>query len=97
MPAPDVGTGSREMGWIMDTYRQLKPEDVNAAGVVTGKSIACGGVRGRTEATGLGLYYVTREFLRLKEVLKQTGLKTQNGSVEGLKVVVQGFGNVGYW
>lgn len=58
VPAPDVGTGPREMSWIMDTYRQFNPSDINAAGCVTGKPISQGGVRGRTEATGLGVYYV---------------------------------------
>jgi len=56
VPAPDVGTGPREMSWIMDTYRQFNPQDVNAAGCITGKPISQGGVRGRNEATGLGVY-----------------------------------------
>lgn len=59
VPAPDVGTGPKEMSWIMDTYRQFNPNDINAAGCVTGKPLAQGGVRGRTEATGLGVYYVS--------------------------------------
>lgn len=94
VPAPDVGTGPREMSWIMDTYRQFNPQDVNAAGCVTGKPISQGGVRGRNEATGLGVYYGIREFLQYPEVQKMTGL---NGDIAGKTVIVQGFGNVGYW
>lgn len=94
VPAPDVGTGPREMSWIMDTYRQFNASDVDAAGCVTGKPIAQGGVRGRNEATGLGVYYGIREFLKYPEIQEKTGLK---GTVEGTSVVVQGFGNVGYF
>ncbi|KAI8366647.1 uncharacterized protein BYT42DRAFT_600576 [Radiomyces spectabilis] len=94
VPAPDVGTGGREMSWIMDTYRQFNADDVNAAGCVTGKPLSLGGVRGRTEATGLGVYYGIREFLSYPEVQKKTGL---SGKIEGTSVIVQGFGNVGYY
>ncbi|KAF9400830.1 glutamate dehydrogenase [Mortierella sp. AD011] len=94
VPAPDVGTGPREMSWIMDTYRQFNPQDVNAAGCVTGKPISQGGVRGRNEATGLGVYYGVREFLQFPEVQKMSGL---DGDIAGKTVIVQGFGNVGYW
>eukprot|EP00842_Homolaphlyctis_polyrhiza_P000940 jgi/Hompol1/1847/HPOL_002778-RA len=94
VPAPDMGTSGREMSWIFDTYRQFRPDDVNAAACVTGKPIPQGGVRGRTEATGLGVYFGIREFLSYKDIQQQTGL---SGKIEGLKVVVQGFGNVGYW
>ncbi|RUS19934.1 hypothetical protein BC937DRAFT_86692 [Endogone sp. FLAS-F59071] len=94
VPAPDVGTGPREMSWIMDTYRQFNVDDVNAAGCVTGKPISQGGVRGRNEATGLGVYYGVREFLSYPEVQQQTKL---SGGIEGIRVVIQGFGNVGYW
>ncbi|KAF9431773.1 glutamate dehydrogenase [Entomortierella beljakovae] len=94
VPAPDVGTGPREMSWIMDTYRQFNPQDVNAAGCVTGKPVSQGGVRGRNEATGLGVYYGVREFLQFPEVQKMTGL---NGDMTGKTVIVQGFGNVGFW
>ncbi|KAI7866286.1 hypothetical protein BDF14DRAFT_1922667 [Spinellus fusiger] len=94
VPAPDVGTGPREMSWIMDTYRQFNVDDVNAAGCVTGKPLSQGGVRGRTEATGLGVYYGLREFLNYPEVQKRTGL---SGKVKDTTVIVQGFGNVGYY
>ncbi|KAI8920580.1 hypothetical protein BC831DRAFT_499109 [Entophlyctis helioformis] len=94
VPAPDMGTSGREMSWIFDTYRQFHPNDVNAAACVTGKPIPQGGVRGRNEATGLGVYYGVREFLGYEEIQKQTGL---NGKIKDLRVVIQGFGNVGYW
>ncbi|KAI8879375.1 glutamate dehydrogenase [Backusella circina FSU 941] len=93
VPAPDVGTGPREMAWIQDTYAQFNIGDVNSAGCVTGKPLSQGGVRGRTEATGLGVYYGIREFLGYPEVQKKTGL---SGKVEDMRVVIQGFGNVGY-
>lgn len=94
VPAPDVGTGAREMSWIQDTYRQFNSGDVNAAACVTGKPISQGGVRGRNEATGLGVYYGVREFLSYPEVQKLTGL---SGKIAGTKIAIQGFGNVGYW
>lgn len=93
VPAPDIGTGGREMSWVLDTYRQFFPNDVNAHACVTGKPINQGGVRGRTEATGLGVYFCTREFLSYPEVQKQTGLS----GIAGSTVVIQGFGNVGYY
>ncbi|KAJ2079705.1 NADP-dependent glutamate dehydrogenase [Coemansia sp. RSA 988] len=94
VPAPDVGTGPREMGWIADTYRNFNPQDVNGTACVTGKALALGGVRGRTEATGLGVYYGVREFLSFPEV--QQKIK-HHGNIEGTSVIIQGFGNVGYW
>ncbi|KAJ1927763.1 NADP-dependent glutamate dehydrogenase [Tieghemiomyces parasiticus] len=94
VPAPDVGTSAREMSWIMDTYRQFNHTDVNAAGCVTGKPISQGGVRGRTEATGLGVYYGIREFISYPEVQEKYKVP---GKVSDLTVVIQGFGNVGYW
>ncbi|KAJ1934242.1 NADP-dependent glutamate dehydrogenase, partial [Kickxella alabastrina] len=94
VPAPDVGTGPREMGWIADTYRNFYPQDVNGAACVTGKALSMGGVRGRTEATGLGVYYGVREFLSFPEVQKKIG---HHGKVEDSSVIIQGFGNVGYW
>ncbi|KAJ2867722.1 NADP-dependent glutamate dehydrogenase [Coemansia erecta] len=94
VPAPDVGTGPREMGWIADTYRNFNPQDVNGAGCVTGKALSLGGVRGRNEATGLGVYYGVREFLSFSEVQKKIN---HHGKVEDSSVIIQGFGNVGYW
>jgi glutamate dehydrogenase (NAD(P)+) len=93
VPAPDYGTGEREMSWILDTYMALHPGEVDAMGCVTGKPLTQGGVRGRREATGLGVFYGIREVCDMKEVMDRVGLTT---GVEGKKVVVQGLGNVGY-
>ncbi len=93
VPAPDYGTGAREMGWILDTYRQLK-SDINAEGCVTGKPIPQGGVRGRTEATGRGVFFGIREACKNEEDMKELGLKP---GLEGKTFVIQGLGNVGYY
>jgi len=93
VPAPDYGTGAREMAWIADTYAAFNPGTIDAQACVTGKPISQGGIRGRTAATGRGVYYGVRECLSNKSDLKQLGLET---GVEGKKVVVQGLGNVGY-
>ena len=93
VPAPDYGTGAREMAWIADTYYQLNPDAADPEGCVTGKPVALGGIRGRTEATGRGVYYATREAVSVKEDMKKLGLAV---GLEGKKVIVQGMGNVGY-
>jgi glutamate dehydrogenase (NAD(P)+) len=93
VPAPDYGTGEREMAWIVDTYTSLKPGEIDAAGCVTGKPITQGGVRGRKEATGLGVFFGIREVCNMEDVMKKLGLTV---GVEGKKVIVQGLGNVGY-
>jgi len=93
VPAPDYGTGAREMSWIADTYASLNPGDVNALGCVTGKPVSQGGVRGRTEATGLGVFYGIRELCNVEDDMQKLGLTT---GVKGKKVIVQGLGNVGY-
>jgi len=93
VPAPDYGTGEREMAWIVDTYQSLKPGEIDAAGCVTGKPISLGGVRGRKEATGLGVFFGVREVCLMPEVMKKQGLTI---GIENKKVVVQGLGNVGY-
>lgn len=92
VPAPDYGTGEAEMAWIMDTYRQLNPE-LNAEGCVTGKPISQGGIRGRKEATGRGVYFGIAEACQNKEDMEMLGLET---GIEGKTFVVQGLGNVGY-
>ena len=94
MPAPDLGTGPREMAWIADTYRHFVHDDVDGIACVTGKPVTQGGVRGRNEATGLGVYFAVREFLKYDEVKNKTGLR--DGLV-GASVIIQGFGNVGSW
>jgi glutamate dehydrogenase (NAD(P)+) len=92
VPAPDYGTGSREMAWIYDTYRTFKGEELNAAACVTGKPVNQNGVRGRTEATGRGVFYGIREACSNAEDMKKIGLEA---GIEGKTMVVQGLGNVG--
>ncbi|MGE5748863.1 MAG: Glu/Leu/Phe/Val family dehydrogenase [Gemmatimonas sp.] len=94
VPAPDYGTGPREMAWIVDTYAMLAPGSIDALGCVTGKPVTQGGVRGRTQATGKGVYFALRESVNDEEVMKPLGFKT---GLAGKRVVVQGMGNVGYW
>ncbi len=92
VPAPDYGTGPREMAWIADTYELFRP-GINALGCVTGKPISQHGIRGRTEATGRGVFYGLREAVSIAEDMKILGLTP---GMEGKRVIVQGFGNVGY-
>ncbi len=93
VPAPDIGTGQREMAWIADTYKQLKPDDINYVACVTGKPIHHGGIHGRVEATGRGVQYAVQEFFRHPEDIKMANMQ---GSLEGKSCVIQGLGNVGY-
>src|SRR6195952_3124367 len=94
VPAPDYGTGEREMAWIVDTYQSLRPGEIDAAGCVTGKPVTQGGVRGRREATGLGIFFGIREVCNMQDVMERLKLPT---GVDGKKVIVQGLGNVGYY
>ena len=93
VPAPDYGTGEREMAWILDTYGAMHPGEIDAAGCVTGKPVTQGGVRGRREATGLGVFFGLREVCNMPDVMKKLGLST---GVKDKRVIVQGLGNVGY-
>ena len=93
VPAPDMGTGEREMAWMMDTYKHLYPEDINYLGCVTGKPVAHGGIEGRVEATGRGVVYALREFFRHPTDVAAAGL---DGGLDGKSVIVQGLGNVGF-
>lgn len=92
VPAPDMGTGEREMAWIADTYIMLNPSELNSMACVTGKPVAQGGIHGRTEATGRGVQYALREFFRHPDLLQATGF---SGDLAGKRIAVQGFGNVG--
>lgn len=93
VPAPDMGTGQREMAWIADTYKSLYPNDINYIACVTGKPVDLGGIRGRLEATGRGVQYALREIFRYSEDVKSFGMI---GGLEGKTAIVQGLGNVGY-
>ena len=93
VPAPDFATGPREMGWIADTYATLAPQDINGLGCVTAKPIQQGGIQGRTEATGRGVFYALREVCSLGRDMRPLDLSP---GLEGKRLVVQGLGNVGY-
>ncbi|MBV1869086.1 MAG: Glu/Leu/Phe/Val dehydrogenase [Marinosulfonomonas sp.] len=93
VPAPDMGTGEREMAWIADQYARMNTTDINARACVTGKPLHGGGIAGRVEATGRGVQYALHEFFRHPEDIAQAGLQ---GTLDGKRVVVQGLGNVGY-
>lgn len=93
VPAPDMGTGEREMAWIADQYARMNTTDINARACVTGKPINAGGIQGRTEATGRGVQYALQEFFRYPDDIAKAGL---DGSLKGKRVIVQGLGNVGY-
>jgi glutamate dehydrogenase (NAD(P)+) len=82
------------MAWIVDTYAMLAPGSIDALGCVTGKPVTQGGVRGRTQATGRGVFFALRESVNDEEVMKPLGFKT---GLAGKRVIVQGLGNVGYW
>ncbi len=90
VPAPDYGTSEREMAWISDTYRALRPDDLNAAACVTAKPLALGGIPGRKEATGLGVYFGIRELFDDESMLLPLGLTR---GIAGKSVVIQGLGN----
>ncbi len=93
VPAPDMGTGEREMAWIADQYARMNTTDINAKACVTGKPPHAGGIQGRVEATGRGVQFALREFFRHPE---DVALAHLSGGLEGKRVIVQGLGNVGY-
>ena len=93
VPAPDMGTGEREMAWIADQFRRMNTSEINADACVTGKPLNKGGIIGRVEATGRGVQYALQEFFRHKDDVKISGL---SGSLAGKRIIVQGLGNVGY-
>ena len=93
VPAPDMGTGEREMAWIADQYKRMNTTDINGVACVTGKPINAGGIHGRTEATGRGVQYALHAFFRDSKGLAKAGLE---GTMRGKRVIVQGLGNVGY-
>lgn len=94
VPAPDYGTGAREMAWIVDTFEAFNPELINAKGCVTGKPLSQHGIAGRTEATGQGVFFGIREAVSVEEDMAELGLTK---GLKGKKVIVQGLGNVGYY
>jgi glutamate dehydrogenase (NAD(P)+) len=94
VPAPDMGTGQREMSWIVSTYAAHRPKDIDYLGCVTGKPISSGGIHGRIEATGRGVVFGLREFFRHPEDVKLAHLKGK--TLEGKEIIIQGLGNVGY-
>ncbi len=93
VPAPDMGTGEREMAWIADQYMRMNTTDINGKACVTGKPPHAGGIQGRVEATGRGVQFALREYFRHPEDMAKAGL---TGGLEGKRVIVQGLGNVGY-
>ncbi len=93
VPAPDMGTGEREMAWMADQYMRMNTTDINGRACVTGKPLNAGGISGRVEATGRGVQYALRELFRDREAVKKAGMA---GTLDGKTVVVQGLGNVGY-
>jgi len=93
VPAPDMGTGEREMAWIADQYSRINTTDINARACVTGKPPHAGGIAGRVEATGRGVQYALREFFRHPRDVAKAGL---GGTLDGKRIIVQGLGNVGY-
>ncbi|OAN70767.1 glutamate dehydrogenase [Jannaschia sp. EhC01] len=93
VPAPDMGTGEREMAIMADQYARMNTTDINARACVTGKPPHAGGIKGRVEATGRGVQYALQEFFRHPEDIAKADM---TGTLDGKRVIVQGLGNVGY-
>jgi len=95
VPGPDMGTDHQIMNWMKDTYELIYGgKDINSAGCCTGKSLTQGGIEGRTESTGLGVFYGIRELLNSEEFVNKMNLSK---GIKGKTFVIQGYGNVGYW
>ena len=94
VPAPDLGTGPREMAWIADTYQAFRSDQIDALGCVTGKPVTEGGVLGRNEATGRGVFYALREACCNEADMKRLDLPV---GLDGKRIALQGIGNVAYW
>jgi glutamate dehydrogenase (NAD(P)+) len=95
VPGPDLGTGEREMSWMKSTYQAYYGhKDINADAVTTGKFKRQGGISGRREATGLGVFYCTKQLMNNDWTTKKLGVEK---GIAGKDFIVQGFGNVGYW
>ena len=95
VPAPDMGTNSQTMAWMVDTYNTLYgTRDINSSALVTGKPLTLGGIDGRTEATGLGVYYGINELFKNQKFCSKYKFTT---GLKGKKIIIQGLGNVGYW
>jgi glutamate dehydrogenase (NAD(P)+) len=92
VPAPDYGTGPREMAWILDTYQAFRHGEIDSIGCVTGKPVTQNGIRGRAEATGRGVFYGLRECMSYADDMAKIGLSK---GIAGKTMVVQGLGNVG--
>lgn len=94
VPGPDMGSGEREMAWILDTYSTLSNKEVDYLACVTGKPIEQGGIRGRKYSTGLGGFFIIQYlFNERKDILQKYSIEK---NIEDIKVAIQGFGNVGY-
>ncbi len=93
VPAPDMGTGEREMAWIADQFARMNTTEIDSRACVTGKPLTANGIAGRVEATGRGVQYALQEFFRHAEDVAKSRL---TGGLSGKRIIIQGLGNVGY-